>query len=75
MSEDNNESKGLLLLKKGQKGLVHALFSRLGLFVLMLLLEVALLVTMFQALGRFLPLFYGGTTIFVVIMVVYLLNT
>ena len=75
MSEDNNESKGLLLLKKGQKGLVHALFSRLGLFVLMLLLEVALLVTMFQALGRFIPLFYGGTTIFVVIMVVYLLNT
>ena len=75
MSEDNNESTGLLLLKKGQKGLVHALFSRLGLFVLMLLLEVALLVTMFQALGRFLPLFYGGTTIFVVIMVVYLLNT
>lgn len=75
MSDDNNENKGLLLLKRGQKGLVHALFSRLGLFVLMMLLQAALLVTIFQALERFLPLVYGGTTIFVVIMVVYLLNT
>lgn len=75
MAEDNNDSRGLLLLKKGQKGLVHALFSRLGLFVLMLLLEAALLVVMFQALERFLPLIYGGTTLFVVIMVIYLLNT
>lgn len=75
MAEDNNDSRGLLLLKKGQKGLVHALFSRLGLFVLMLLLQAALLVVMFQALERFLPLIYGGTTLFVVIMVIYLLNT
>lgn len=75
MSEDNNESRGLLLLKKGQKGLVHALFSRLGLFVLMIVLEAALLVVIFRAFESFLPYVYGGTTLFVVIMVIYLLNT
>jgi len=31
----NSENKGILLLQKGQKGLIHAVFSRLGLILLL----------------------------------------
>ena len=34
------DSNGLSLLKKGQKGLVHAVFSRLGLIVLLFALQL-----------------------------------
>ena len=33
------EDGGLRLLKKGQKGVIHAIFSRFGLVLLLLLLE------------------------------------
>lgn len=33
------KNKGLLLLKKGQKGIVHAVFSRFGLILLMFLVQ------------------------------------
>ena len=36
-------SRGIRLLKKGQKGLIHAVFSRLGLIVLLLALQTAVL--------------------------------
>ncbi|MFR6092708.1 MAG: hypothetical protein ACLUIR_04990 [Faecalibacterium prausnitzii] len=34
------EDGGLRLLKKGQKGIVHAIFSRFGLVLLLMLLQV-----------------------------------
>ena len=34
---DNEQSKGLTLLEKGQKGVIHAIFSRMGLILLLLL--------------------------------------
>ena len=37
--QDEERSPGLRLLKKGQKGLVRAVFSRLGLIVLLLLFQ------------------------------------
>ena len=38
--QDEESSPGLRLLKKGQKGLVRAVFSRLGLIVLLLLFQL-----------------------------------
>ena len=49
------ESKGLSLLKKGQKGIVHMVFSRLGLIVLLLAIQVLLLFSIFQWFEEFLP--------------------
>ena len=37
------EDGGLRLLKKGQKGIVHAIFSRFGLVLLLMLLQVGVL--------------------------------
>ena len=40
---DREEGKGMRLLRKGKRGLIQAIFSRLGLIVLLFLLQLALL--------------------------------
>ena len=39
---DREEGKGMRLLRKGKRGLIQAIFSRLGLIVLLFLLQLAL---------------------------------
>lgn len=68
------ENKGLQLLKKGQKGILHGIFSRLGIIMVLFLLQVAFLFSVFRWFERFLPHILGGTVLFMVIMVLYLLN-
>ncbi len=70
----NSENKGILLLQKGQKGLIHAVFSRLGLILLLFAVQVLLLLSIFQWFEEFLPHILGGTALFIVIMVLQLLN-
>lgn len=77
MSTERNpdfESKGLSLLKKGQKGIVHMVFSRLGLIVLLLAIQVLLLFSVFQWFEEFLPHILGGTALFTAVMVLYPLD-
>ena len=54
------KNKGLNLLKKGQKGIVHAIFSRFGLVLMLLILQVLILLSIFQWLEEFLPHIFGG---------------
>lgn len=75
MSENNTQSSGMRLLKKGQRGLMRAIFSRAGLFVVLLLLQVSALFSIFRWFEGFLPHILGGTVLFSVVMVVYLLNS
>lgn len=70
-----DKSKGLSLLKKGQKGIVHAVFSRFGLILLMLVVQVLILLGIFQRFEEFLPHIMGGAALFTFIMVIYLLNS
>lgn len=69
------KDKGLNLLKKGQKGIIHAIFSRFGLVLLMLVVQVLILLSILQWFGEFLPHILGGTVLFTFIMVIYLLNS
>lgn len=71
---DNEQNKGLNLLKKGKKGIVHAIFSRAGLILLLLLFHIVLMFGLFHWFENFLPHIYGGTFVFTVVMVLYLLN-
>ncbi len=71
----NYKDKGIRLLKKGQRGAVHAIFSRFGLFLLLLLLQASILFSIFQWFEEFLPHVLGGTVLFTFVMVVYLLNS
>lgn len=74
MREDY-KNKGLRLLKKGQKGIVHAIFSRFGLILVMLLIQVLILFGILQWFGEFLPHILGGTALFSFAVVVSLLNS
>lgn len=75
MNQNDLKSTGLRLLRKGQKGLVHALFSRLGLFLVLLVMEVLLVLSVFRWFAGLLPHFIGGAALFSAVMVLYLLNT
>ena len=68
------ENKGLNLLKKGQKGIVHAMFSRLGIILLLLIFQVLALFSVFQWFEEFLPHIMGGMALFTAVMVLYLLS-
>ena len=69
------EDGGLRLLKKGQKGIVHAIFSRFGLVLVLLLLQVGLLFSIFRWFGNLLPHYFGGSVVVTSAMVIYLLNS
>ena len=49
------EDGGIRLLKKGQKGLVHVIFSRFGLVLLLLVLQVGVLFSILRWFGELLP--------------------
>ncbi|MDE7312587.1 MAG: cardiolipin synthase [Eubacterium sp.] len=69
------KNKGLRLIKKGQKGVSHAIFSRFGLILLLLFIQVQVLFEVFQWFEDFLPHVMGGRVLFTFAMVVYLLNS
>ena len=69
------ESKGLQLLKKGQKGLKYAMFSQLGIIIILLILQIILLGSIFWKFENYVPQFFSGHTFFVVFMVLYLQNS
>ena len=69
------KNRGLRLLKKGQKGMVHAIFRRFGLMLAMLIVQVLFLFSIFQWFEEFIPHYLGGTAVFTLVMVIYLLNS
>lgn len=69
------KNKGLILLKRGQKGVVHAIFSRLGLVLILLIAQVAVLFSIFQWFEEFLPHIFGGTVLLTIVIVIFLLNS
>lgn len=75
MKDSLTDTNGLSLLKRGQKGLVHAIFSRMGLFIILLLLQVSVLFSIFRWFENLLPQLLGGAALFTIVMVLYLLNS
>ena len=75
MQNETEENVGLRLLKNGQKGIIHAIFSRLGIIVLLLLVQVFFLFSVFTWFGDLVPHFWGGTIAFSACIVLYLINS
>lgn len=75
MRNDDNKNMGIRLLKKGQKGVIHAVFSRMGLFLLLLLLQAVFLVILFEWFKEYRPQAFGGMVLLTGTMVLYLLNS
>ena len=75
MQTQDYKNRGLNLLKRGQKGIIHAIFSRFGLMLLLLLIQFFFLFSIFYWFEGLLPHVYGGTILFSFVMVIYLLNS
>ncbi len=75
MEIKSEEKRGIYLLKEGQKGLIHIIFSKIGLMVLLLLIQIVFMVGLFLKFGEFLPHIMGLTVLFIIVMVLYLLNS
>ncbi len=71
---ENGENTGLYLLKKGKKGLVSMVFSRLGLILVLFLIQTFFLLCAFWWFSEFLPYIMGSTVVFTIIMIIYLFN-
>ena len=75
MDRQDMQKMGMRLLKKGRIGMVRLVFSRIGLLALLLLLQVALVLTAFMLCQQYVPHLIVLQSIFVVVMVLYLINS
>lgn len=75
---EKEESMGMHLLRKGKKGLINILvnivFSRLGLILVLFLIQAFILLSAFLWFSEFMPEYMGISVVFIVIMVLYLFN-
>lgn len=69
------KNKGLTLLKKGQKGIIHAIFSRFGLMLLLLVIQILLFFMGFQWFKEFRPHYYSAMQLFSFIVGIWILNS
>ena len=70
----DDERSGLYLLQQGRKGLMRAIFSRLGIILLLLLLQLAFLIFIILRFGQYTPHLVVVSIVFTVSMVLYLIN-
>lgn len=70
-----SQSRGIRLLKKGKRGIARIIFSRIGLFLTLMLLQVLFLVGIYYWFRELRPHIYSIMVLFSVIMVLYLLNS
>ena len=66
---------GLNLLKKGKQGLVHALIGRVGLLILSILIQAAVLFGLFSWFEDTIPIYLGGSVVFTISILLYLVNS
>ena len=75
MSEASGSSKQQNpLIRHGRKGLFRVLFSRLGIIVLLLLIQASLLLFFYWQFEEYHPHLYTIMTVISIIAVFYLLN-
>lgn len=73
--EMRSSATGMRLLRKGQKGLIRAVFSRVGIMTAMLLMQIGMMVSLALWLEEYMIPAYSGFTIIGLIMVLYLINS
>ncbi len=66
---------GMRLLKKGQKGLFHAIFSRFGILLILLMIQFSVIFVMFFRFQEFLPQYSWLNAVLSIILMLYLINS
>ena len=72
---DTKDNIGMHLIEKGRKGASSAIFSRLGLFIILILLQISCFIGIFKWFGDFLPHIYSITIAATIFIALYLLDT
>ena len=72
--EEIDDENVLRLIKKKKKGITGLIFSRMGLVILLILIEVGLMLGVFHWLYAYFAWFTVAQTIFAFVMVIYLFN-
>lgn len=75
MNTQLQESTGIRLLKKGHQGLLHIVFSRLGLMLLLFFIQLGVLFSLFQIFEEHIPQVLGSTALFSIIIIIALINS
>ncbi|MBQ4547150.1 MAG: cardiolipin synthase [Oscillospiraceae bacterium] len=75
MEHKSIKDTGLRLLKKGQKGIIHAIFSRFGIIILLFFLQAVLLLAALFLFQSFLSEFFFGGLLIGFLVAIYILNS
>lgn len=73
--EENKTNEGISLLKIGKKGLIHMIFSRFGIILLLLVIQILFLFGLFFKFRQLAPHYIGISTVFYVLMIVAVVNS
>ena len=73
--DTNLSDRGMRLLKKGKLGFFRVVFSRLGIFVVLLLIQLFIPIALVNWFGQYLPHYFSINIAFIVCMILYLLNS
>lgn len=73
-NEHSEDSKGIRLLKKSRKGLIHMIFSRFGIILLLLVLQVVAVLALIYRFQSYTPIVAGISVVFSLVMVFYIFN-
>lgn len=73
--DTNLSDKGMRLLKKGKRGILRVVFSRLGLFVVLLLIQLFIPLALANWCSQYMPHYLSLNAVFIFVMVLYLLNS
>ena len=73
--QNPHEQKSIRLLQKRRKSFMQFIFSRLGLIVFLLLLQMGLMFGIFVWFAEFVPHLLGSSILFNLVMIIILLNS
>ena len=71
----NNDNMGIRLLKKGKRGIFRTIFSRSGLFAVLVLLQLGILISIFGYFTDFAAHYFAVTTVLYGGSVLYVINS
>lgn len=75
MENQTQPKDGITLLEKGKKGVIHMIFSRFGIILLLLVVQVLFLFGLFFKFRQLAPHYLGLATLFYLVMIVVLVNS
>ena len=75
MEKQTQQKEGITLLEKGKKGIIHMIFSRFGIVLILLVVQFFFLLGIFYWFRQLAPHYLGLASLFYLVMIVVLVNS